>query len=60
MLINEIDKLLEQNEVARDSSDIRTNKDAVEVLLLKFSGDHRLCCLTKVNQTMACEITKSI
>ena len=60
MLMNDIDKLLEKNEVARDGSDIRTNKDAVEVLLLKFSGDHRLCCLTKVNQTMACVITKNI
>jgi len=58
--MNDVNKLLEKNEVARDGSDARTNQNAVEPLLLKFCGDHRLCRLTKVNKTMLCVIAKSL
>lgn len=58
--MNDVYKLLEKDEVARDGSDARTNQNAVEPLLLKFCGDHCLCRLTKVNKTMLCVISKSL
>lgn len=50
--MNLVDKLLKKKEVARDGgSDARTNQNTVEMLLLKFCGDNRLCCMAKVTKT---------
>jgi len=58
--MNDVYKLLKKNEVTRDGSNARTNQNAVELLLLKFCSDNRLCCLAKVNKTMLCVIAKSL
>ncbi len=57
--MNHINKLLEKNQITRHISDARPNQNTVESMLLQLCGYHRLSCLTKVNKTMPCIITKS-
>ena len=50
--MHHVNQLFEQDEVARDGPDTRTNQDAVELPSLDLGGDDRLRSLTKVGETM--------
>ncbi len=50
--MHDVNELLEQDEVAWDDPDTRTNQDAVELPPLELRGDYRLSSLTKVGETM--------
>lgn len=58
--MNDVNKLLEKNEIARDGSDASPNQNAVESMLLKCCSDNRLSRLTKVNRTMLGVIAKCL
>ena len=58
--MNDVNKLFEKNEIARDGSDSRPNQNAVVAILLKCCGDNSLSCLTKVNMAMLYVIAKSL
>ena len=58
--MHHVNQLLEQEEVARDGPDTRTNQDAVKLPLLKLGGDYRLRSLAKVGETMLRVIADSL
>ena len=58
--MHDVNQLFEQDEVAWDGADTRTNQDTVELPLLKLVGDNGLRSLTKVSQTMMHVIAKSL
>ncbi len=57
--MHHVDQLLEQDEVAGDSSDTRTNQDAVELPPLELGGDDRLRSLTKIRQAILHVVAES-
>ncbi len=58
--MHDVNQLLEQDDVAWDGPDTRTNQDAVELPPLELGCDDRLRSLTKVGKTMMRVIAKSL
>jgi hypothetical protein len=58
--MNDVDKFLKKNEVARERTDASANQNAVESPILKSSRDNRRCCLAIVNQTMLYVMAKCV
>lgn len=57
--MNDVDQLLEKKQMARDSTDARSNQNAVKAILLQCRSDNSLGRLTKVNMAMLRVIAES-
>ncbi len=58
--MHDVNKPLEQDKIAWDGTDTRTNLDAIELPPLELSGDYRFRSLTKVDETLMCVIAKGL